>query len=295
MAKKKRGKKPRKTVKTPAKSGKSKLNMPKLHRFIEQTAKKAGKLAKKDFRKLKLTDTWSKKGVILPSLVTKTDHTVELFLLSELWHYAKDNGLVFKVLAEEGGSSLINPKHKKSKPDLTWHVDPIDGTTNFVFGTDFYAVSIAAEKNGKIIAGAVYAPERKEMYIAKDGKSYLNGKRLQVKNRVAPRVRRINGSISRTIQNMRYLKRLIMKYKVAIKSCASLSTCEVAAGRVDASVHLTPKSWDVAAANAVLEGAGGVATDIKGRKWVPKDMATIAANKEFIKELIAVLNKKIKK
>jgi myo-inositol-1(or 4)-monophosphatase len=65
--------------------------------------------------------------------------------------------------------------------DCRWIVDPLDGTTNFLRGVPYFAVSIALQERGRIVAGVVFDPLRREMFAAKRGAgAFLNGQRLRV-------------------------------------------------------------------------------------------------------------------
>ena len=71
-----------------------------------------------------------------------------------------------------------------SDPHHRWIVDPLDGTTNFLHGIPHFAISIALERDGEIVAGVVYEPTRDEMYWAEKGAgAYLNDRRLRVSAR----------------------------------------------------------------------------------------------------------------
>src|SRR5713226_6136451 len=84
----------------------------------------------------------------------------------------------YGLLMEEGGATEgTDPRHR-------WIVDPLDGTTNFLHGVPHFAISIALERDGEIVAGLVYEPTRDEMFWAEKGVgAYLNGRRLRVSAR----------------------------------------------------------------------------------------------------------------
>ncbi len=84
----------------------------------------------------------------------------------------------YSLLFEEGGAEIgSDPRHR-------WIVDPLDGTTNFLHGIPHFAISIALERDGEIVAGLVYDPVRDEMYSAEKGLgAYVNDRRLRVSAR----------------------------------------------------------------------------------------------------------------
>ena len=84
----------------------------------------------------------------------------------------------YSLLFEESGAE------KGSDPHHRWIVDPLDGTTNFLHGIPHFAISIALERDGEIVAGLVYDPVRDEMYSAEKGLgAYVNDRRLRVSAR----------------------------------------------------------------------------------------------------------------
>src|SRR5271156_5450825 len=84
----------------------------------------------------------------------------------------------YSLLFEEGGAETgSDPRHR-------WIVDPLDGTTNFLHGIPHFAISIALERDGEVVAGLVYDPVRDEMYSAEKGLgAYVNDRRLRVSAR----------------------------------------------------------------------------------------------------------------
>ncbi len=141
-----------------------------------------------------------------------------------------------------------------------WCMDPIDGTSNFVNGLPYFAVSVALMREGRSVLGVVYNPVADEMFYAEQGRgAYLNGEKLPIKEYVPP--------LRSAIANVD-LKRL--SRKLAERICAarpfssqrnygscSLEWCYVAAGRFDLYLHGGQKLWDYAAGCLILEEAGG--------------------------------------
>src|SRR5439155_23230478 len=106
-------------------------------------------------------------------LVTEFDRRSDAFVLSEIRRRFPGHA----VLAEESG------EHESPHAPVRWLVDPLDGTTNFAHNYPFFAVSVAAEREGVLQAGAVYDPVRDEMFAAAAGAgATLNGKSLHVSN-----------------------------------------------------------------------------------------------------------------
>lgn len=144
--------------------------------------------------------------------------------------------------------------------DGLWCMDPIDGTSNFVNGLPYFAVSVALMRQGRSVLGVVYDPVADEMFYAETGKgAYLNGVKLPLKQHV-PVLRSAMASVD--------LKRLDRKLAAGLAvappyssqrnygACA-LEWCYTAAGRFDLYLHGGQKLWDYAAGCLILEEAGG--------------------------------------
>src|SRR5712671_2153751 len=131
-------------------------------------ARKAGRSLKRDFGEVEKLQV-SLKGPA--NFVSSADHRAEETLRAELARARPGYGF----LGEEGG--------RQDGADKThcWIVDPLDGTTNFLHGIPQFAISIALERDGTIVAGLVYNPVTDEMFIAERGKgAFLNDQRIRV-------------------------------------------------------------------------------------------------------------------
>lgn len=152
-----------------------------------------------------------------------------------------------------------------------WIVDPLDGTTNFIHGIPCYAVSIALEHQGEILAGVVYEVTRDECFKAVKGSgAYLNDKQIRVSERQA-----LSESLIATgfpIYNFErisnYLQALerLMRSTHGLRRIGSAATdlCYLACGRVDAFFEYNLKAWDIAAGALIVKEAGGRITDFSG-------------------------------
>lgn len=142
-----------------------------------------------------------------------------------------------------------------------WCVDPIDGTSNFVYGLPYFAVSVALMRHGRTVLGVVYAPVTGEMFYAqRGGGAFLNGEPLPIRTYV-PHLRNAMANVE--------FKRLGPKLAAALASAppymsqrsygaGTLEWCYLAAGRFDLYLHGGQKLWDYAAGALILEEAGGV-------------------------------------
>src|SRR5215471_7579517 len=133
-----------------------------------QAARKAARSLKRDFGEVERLQV-SLKGPA--NFVSAADRRAEEILYEELSKARPGYGF----LGEEGGRRAGSDKTN------TWIVDPLDGTTNFLHGIPQFAVSIALERDGVIVAGVVYNPANEELFVAERGKgAFLNDQRLRV-------------------------------------------------------------------------------------------------------------------
>jgi len=163
------------------------------------------------------------------------------------------------VVAEEMADAVQLEQWEAGHSGL-WCIDPIDGTSNFMNGLPYFAVSVAFMRNGRSELGVVYNPATNECFYAERGKgAYLNGQALPLSRRQI--------SLQRAIANVD-LKRLDRQLAGAIAAsppyasqrnygACTLEWCYTAAGYFDLYLHGGQKPWDYAAGCLILEEAGG--------------------------------------
>lgn len=141
-----------------------------------------------------------------------------------------------------------------------WCVDPVDGTSNFVNGLPYFAVSVALMLEGRPVLGVVYNPVAQELFWAGRGQgAFLNGERLPIKTRVPPLRGAMAGADFKRLPR-RLAERLAGAPPYASQrnyGASTLDWCYTAAGRFDVYVHGGQKLWDYAAGALILEEAGG--------------------------------------
>ncbi|MBL8850752.1 MAG: inositol monophosphatase [Planctomycetaceae bacterium] len=193
------------------------------------------------------------------NLVTEADlasqHAILEFLLA---HYPDHQFLGEEDLCRAGSAPY------------RWIIDPLDGTSNYVHGFPYYAVSIAVEHHGELVAGAVYDPNRDEMFTAARGAGATrNGERIEVST---PRelsqalcMASLPMKAQRTdLQVQRFLKLLEAAQHVQRTGSAALNLCGVACGRIDAFWSNSLMPWDMAAGVLLVREAGGRVTTTAG-------------------------------
>jgi len=167
----------------------------------------------------------------------------------------------------------------------TWIVDPLDGTTNFLHAIPHFAINIALEREGQVVAAVTYNPATNELFWAEKGKgAYVNDHRL----RVAARQRLDEAVLATGIpflghgQHARFLKELhqLSQRVAGVRrfGAAALDLAYVAAGRFDGFWERDLKSWDVAAGLLLVTEAGGKVTTADGGEDMLEAGSICAAN-----------------
>nr|WP_281372646.1 inositol monophosphatase family protein [Phenylobacterium haematophilum] len=170
----------------------------------------------------------------------------------------------------------------------TWIVDPLDGTTNFLHAIPHFAINIALEREGVVVAAVTYNPVTNELFWAEKGKGcFVNDKRLRVAGR-----KHLDESVLGTGipflghgQHARFLKELhqISQRVAGVRrfGAASLDLAYVAAGRLDGFWERDLKPWDMAAGVLLITEAGGKVTNAEGGDDIMGSGSICAANLEL--------------
>ena len=216
-----------------------------------KAARKAGRSLVKDFREVENLQV-SSKGA--GDFVSRADIMAEKILKEELMGARPTYGW----LAEEGGAD------EGQDPTRRWIVDPLDGTTNFLHGLPHWAISIALEHKGKIVAGVIFDAAKDEMFFAEKGTgAWMNETRI----RVSDRHRMIESIFATGVpfggradlpETLKDLAR-IMPTCAGVRrwGSAALDMAYVAAGRYEGYWERSLNAWDVAAGEIIVKEAGG--------------------------------------
>jgi myo-inositol-1(or 4)-monophosphatase len=246
-------------------------------------ARKTARALKRDFGELEKLQV-SLKGPA--NFVTSADRRAEETLFQELSKARPGYGF----LGEEGGARAgADTSHR-------WIVDPLDGTTNFLHGIPQFAIAIALEREGAVIAGLVYNPASEEMFIAEKGKgAFMNEQRI----RVAGRKRLADAVIACGLPHIGRGDLVLARQETGAMQeqvaglrrfgAAALDLAWVAAGRLDGYWERDIKPWDMAAGFILVREAGGYISDCDGGDDMFAKGHVIAGNEAIQKELLAVL------
>jgi myo-inositol-1(or 4)-monophosphatase len=206
-------------------------------------------------------------------LVTGADKRSELAIVTFLRKHFPAHAIV----AEEGGGQETDSPYR-------WHIDPLDGTTNFAHGYPCFAVSIGLEEAGELIAGVIYQPVAQELFTAAKGEgAYLNGKPIKVSG-----IERLRTSLLATgfpsvkraaNPNIYYYWDFTLRsHGVRRDGSAAMDLAAVACGRFEGFWEFGLHSWDTAAGVLLVREAGGRVTTFSGEDYRPGDHETLASN-----------------
>ncbi len=207
-------------------------------------------------------------------IVTESDRRSEAAIVARLRTHFPQHAIV----AEEGsGGAAAGAKY-------CWHVDPLDGTTNFAHGYPCFAVSIGLVEDGEPIVAAVLNPIADELFTAVRGEgAYLGQKRIHVSPVEKLAVSLVATGFpthlrSSSVNIQYYWDFTLRSHGVRRDGSAALDLCSVACGRFEGFWEFGLNSWDTAAGTLLVREAGGIVTDIEGRPYRPGDRTILASN-----------------
>jgi myo-inositol-1(or 4)-monophosphatase len=185
--------------------------------------------------------------------------------------------------------------------EYTWYIDPIDGTSNFIHGIDYYAISIAVMKGKTLEHALIYNPSNDEMFMAsKGGGAFLNNRRMRVANRskladtviATSFLHKKNIGEEKDVQM--YLDITQSVLGVRRTGSIALDLANVAAGRFDAFFDKNLYSWDIAAGILLVREAGGLVNNFEGNSLSDLELINqgqlLAANTKIFAGLVPKLN-----
>lgn len=246
-------------------------------------ARKAGRNLARDFGEIEHLQV-SRKGP--GDFVTAADIRAEKILYEEL------------AKARHGYGFLMEERGVVEGPDKShlWIVDPLDGTMNFMHGIPHFAISIALQREGELVAGLIYNPANADVFTAEKGKgAFLNDRRI----RVAARSKLEDCIVVTGIPHRgrpdheSYLQGLgqVMPQVSGIRrsGSAALDLAWLAAGRYDGYWEFGIKPWDVAAGILMVREAGGFVTDHEGGTTMLESGNVLAGNEFVHRSLMKLL------
>jgi len=248
--------------------------------FAAELALEAGRFLKGKFN---TAHDITYKGEI--DLVTEADRGCEALLIDRIEKAFPDHG----ILAEETRGAALDR-------EFLWIIDPLDGTTNYAHHYPVFCVSIALQKRGEVIAGAICNPMLEELFLAGKGTgAFLNGQRLAVSSTAELTRSLLSTGFPYDIRvnpdnNLNYFSALAVQAQAIRRAgAAALDLAYVAAGRFDGFWELKLHPWDTAAGCLMVTEAGGKVTDLFGGPfdlYSPHVLATNGRIHEAMAEIL---------
>ncbi|HEX2447220.1 MAG TPA: inositol monophosphatase family protein [Methyloceanibacter sp.] len=246
-------------------------------------ARKAGRSLARDFGEVEQLQV-SLKGPA--NFVSAADTRAEEILHAELARARPGYGF---LMEERGDVEGADRTHR-------WLVDPLDGTTNFLHGIPHFAISIALERKGELVAGMIYNPVNHETFTAEKGKgAFLNDRRIRVAARTELSSAVIGTGIphSGRPEHALFLKELeaVMATSAGVRrmGAAALDLAWTAAGRFDGFWERNLRAWDLAAGIVVLREAGGYVSDADGKETMLEKGSIVGGNEAIQRHLLKLL------
>lgn len=222
------------------------------------------------------------------NIVTEADKMSENLIIQEIRRVFPEHG----ILSEESDAIAGDGK-------MRWIIDPLDGTTNYAHGYPVFCVSIALEKDGRVILGVIYDPTRDDLFFAERGQgAYLNSEKLSVSTLSNLSQALLATGFPYDIResknnNLDYFNKMAVRVQAIRRAgAAALDLAYLAAGRFDGFWELKLKPWDTAAGCLMVEEAGGVISDISGNPWNLESPVILASNGLIHDQMIKVLSLK---
>ncbi|MEX2008422.1 MAG: inositol monophosphatase family protein [Candidatus Spechtbacterales bacterium] len=220
------------------------------------------------------------------SIVTRADEESERAIIEVLKKHTPD----FSIAGEEGGEVVGSQPYR-------WHVDPIDGTSNFANSIPLFAVSVGLEKDGELIAGVVYNPVIPSLFYAEKGQGafWNDGIPLHVSSQRASEGMVTYGR-SRKPEDREPSEVLRAELSRSAKSarvfgCCALELAYVARGGTEGFVCLGLSTWDYAAGVLLVQEAGGRVSDLSGNPWEFGNGYFLASNGVVHNDIVAITKK----
>ncbi len=257
-----------------------------LVQVAEQVAREAGALVR-DGRRRAVTVAATKSSA--QDVVTAMDLASEALLRRRLAELRPDDAILGEEEAFRPGSS-----------GLTWVVDPIDGTVNYLYGLPVYAVSVAAvtgpdpaaapdPATWTALAGCVFAPEDGRAYTAGRGLgAWLGDQRLRA-NESRPLIDSLVGTgFGYVAERRRSQGRIVAELLPRVRDirragCASLDLCAIASGGLDLYFERGLQPWDLAAGALIAQEAGAQVTGLRGQQ--AQESMTVAGAAPAVQDL----------
>ncbi|MCA8838350.1 MAG: inositol monophosphatase [Gammaproteobacteria bacterium] len=252
--------------------------------IAEEAAHLAGTFCHREFGRVGVNDCQSKGP---NDFFTYVDVRSEELIIEHIRKFYPDH----VIMAEESGRDA-----PEGASDITWHIDPVDGTNNYIRKIPFYAVSIGISRKGELLGGAIFAPEQNEMFCAADGcGAFVNKRRM----RVAPSGRLDEATVAFGFPHRQQRKTMANFQRVlpvlaqtgAVRRCgsAALDLAWMACGRFDGYLELGLQKHDIAAGIVIARESGAIVSGLTREEDFFETGNVVAGTEEVHSEIQKIL------
>lgn len=216
-------------------------------------------------------------------MVTEMDRAAEAMIVAGLREARPDDGIVGEEGADHAGTSGVR-----------WVVDPIDGTTNYLYEFPGFSVSIAAEYHGEVVVGVVHDPVHRDVFQAAKGRGAIrNGEAIRASTKADLQTALVGTGFSyqreRRLRQANVLVQVLPQIRdIRRMGSAAVDLCSVACGRLDAFYERGLGPWDLAAGALIAREAGATVGDLAGGP--ASGDFVLAASKGLFEPLRALLD-----
>jgi myo-inositol-1(or 4)-monophosphatase len=258
------------------------MNLNKLCAEVESISEEVGAYLLQERKEFKQDKVEEKS---FNNLVSYVDKTAEKKFIEKLSKLIPEAGFI----AEES-------EDLKPADEWNWIIDPLDGTTNYIFGLPFYCTSVALVKNNELQVGVIYDPTHQELFSAwKDGGAFLNREKIEVSTKENVKQSLIATGIpyddfGRAQKFLSLLNHLMLESKgIRRIGSAALDLAYVACGRFDSFYEYGLNPWDVAAGALIVKEAGGQVSEFNGRENYIFGQDILASNQFTHQEMLSII------
>ncbi|MGW8312539.1 MAG: inositol monophosphatase family protein [Desulfuromonadales bacterium] len=251
--------------------------------FAREAIQLAGKIALGYFRQSLTVENKLGGGRFDP--VTCADREVESSLRHELRRRFPD----FGVIGEESGST-------PGRSDINWVIDPIDGTKAFISGFPTWGILLGLQQGTQVLAGLMHQPVTDELFYGSAAGAYLRhqGQTMAIQSRQEVRLAEAllyctHESMFTNQDRLAAFRRVAAHARLQRFGGDCYSYCMLALGQVDLVIEDTLQPYDIVPLIPIVEAAGGVVTDARGRTPVSGGFVIAAANRQLHEQVLALL------
>ncbi len=251
--------------------------------FAQQAMQGAGEIALRYFRHPLEVD--NKLGEDSFDPVTRADREIEAYLREELSHRYPD----FGIIGEEDGT-------EPGSVDTSWVIDPIDGTKAFISGFPTWGVLLGLQQGDRVLAGLMYQPATGELFYGSAAGAFMRhkGQLVTMQTRQATSLEEAllyctHESMFANEANLAAFRRVAAQARLQRFGGDCYAYCMLALGQIDLVVEDTLQPYDIVPLIPIIEAAGGVVTDAKGKTPVAGGFVVAAASRQLHEEVMALI------